>query len=146
MTKTHFAIKHQGKTIALITRSQHRITNLQFFTPEENPLQVGIHHKNGGVKVAPHVHTTKPTTISEVHEVFFVIKGKIRLTMYSQYTGEKIRSVILKTGDSAVHMGEGHGLDFLQETTLFEVKQGPYDGVETSKIYLNTSKTKIIHH
>jgi mannose-6-phosphate isomerase-like protein (cupin superfamily) len=136
MAHTHFPIKYQGKTVAQVIRADHQVTNLQFFTPDANPLQVGIHHKQAKIKVAPHVHTAQNVKISEVHEVFYIIKGKVRLTMYAHQTGKKIRSVILKTGDSAVHMGEGHGLDFLEETRLFEVKQGPYQGVTTSKVYL----------
>lgn len=136
MVSTHFPIKYQGKTVAQVIRADHQVNNLQFFTPNANPLQVGIHQKKAKIKVAPHVHTAQQININEVHEVFYVIQGKVRLTMYAHQTGQKIRSVILKTGDSAVHMGEGHGLDFLEETRLFEVKQGPYLGVTTSKVYL----------
>jgi mannose-6-phosphate isomerase-like protein (cupin superfamily) len=137
MARTYFPITYQGKTVALIIRAEHKVHDLEFFTPESNPLQVGIHHKPARIKIAPHAHCAQDIHIQDVHEVFYIINGKVRLTMYAHRTGQKIRSVILKTGDSAVHMGEGHGLDFLDETKLFEVKQGPYRGVTTSKIYFN---------
>jgi oxalate decarboxylase/phosphoglucose isomerase-like protein (cupin superfamily) len=136
MSTSCLEIKHKNKLVAMVIRANHHVDNLKFFTPEHNPLQVGLHHKAAGVKVTPHVHRSQNIQITEVHEVFYIIEGKVRLTMYSAETGEKIRSVILKTGDSAVHMGEGHGLDFLERTLMFEVKQGPYQGVKTDKVYL----------
>jgi hypothetical protein len=136
MSRTRFSIKYRGQLIAVVIRATHPVQNLEFFTPLENPLQVGFHHKAGRTKVKPHVHHARDIRVTEVHEVFYIVKGKVRLTMYSHQTGAKIRSVILKTGDSAVHMGQGHGLDFLEETRLFEVKQGPYIGVATDKLYL----------
>lgn len=136
MSQSFFPIKHQGTVVALIVRSYHQVENVSFFTPDENPLQVGLHSKSKGHKIAPHVHTTQALQIQDIHEVFYLVSGKIRLTMYDHVSGQKIKSVILKAGDAAIHMGEGHGLDFLQDSVLFEVKQGPYPGVKTAKVYL----------
>ena len=74
----------------------------------------------------PHVHIAKPHVIDKAYEVFHIIKGAIRLTMYSHETGEKIKSVVLRKGDSAIDMGEGNGVEFIKDTILFEVKQGPF--------------------
>ncbi len=118
MSRTFFPILHHGKSVALIIRSNHPAANLKFFTDEASPLQVGIHNKGSGITVAPHVYTTQPRTINQVHEVFFIISGKVRLTMYDHESGQKIKSVILNTGDVGIHMGEGHGLEFLSKTTI----------------------------
>jgi hypothetical protein len=139
MNNSFFTITHGDKVVALVIRQHHQVDDLEFFTQPEQPLQVGMHHKPSGHHVQPHVHTALGQVIDEVHEVFFIVRGKVRLTMYDRETAQKIKSVILESGDAAIHMGEGHGLDFLQETWLFEVKQGPYSGVETAKLYLASS-------
>lgn len=136
MRRSFFPITHQGEVIALIIRSFHQVDDVAFFTPEINPLQVGLQSRPKGHQVLPHVHTAQDIRITDVHEVFYLITGQVRLTMYDHANGVKIKSVILNAGDTAIHMGEGHGLEFLQDSLLFEVKQGPYSGVKTAKVYL----------
>lgn len=136
MKRTFFPIIYKNKTIAVVIRSNHPVDNLQFFTKDEDLLQVGIHNKKAHTLVKPHVHKSNPQVIKEIYEVFYVVKGALKLTMYSKKTGRKIKSVILRQGDSAIHMGEGHGIEFIEDTVLFEVKQGPFLGVQTSKTYI----------
>lgn len=136
MKSTFFPIIYNNKTIAIIIRSNHHVDNLQFFTKDKDPLQVGIHNKKAHMSVLPHFHKTNPQVIKNVYEVFYIVKGVLKLTMYSKKTGRKIKSVILLKGDAAIHMGEGHGIEFIEDTVLFEVKQGPFLGVQASKTYI----------
>ena len=134
MESKKYRIVYQDKEIARIIRS-HEIVGLEFFTENESFLQVGIHNKETNVEVVPHAHRCEPFLVNRMEEVFFIIKGKVLVTMYDQNSGEIIEKVTLNKGDTMVHFSQGHGLTFLKPTILFEVKQGPFKGTKNSKIY-----------
>jgi len=133
--KTLFKIVHLGTTVAIVTRGNHRVNNLEFITDDLQPLQVGIHEKKSGIKLTPHIHLSNTKVITEIQEVLYVVKGKIRVRLYT-IDGDEIDAVELKRGDSIIHMSMGHGVEILRDARIFEVKQGPYPGTEHAKIYL----------
>lgn len=136
-------ILYQDQEIARVIYS-HKISNgLEFFTDDISFLQVAIHDKEQGVEVKPHAHRTDPFTVNKMEEVFFIVKGKALVSLYDQNTGEVIEKVILKKGDIMIQMAHGHGVSFLQPTILFEVKQGPFQGTQSSKIYFQ-EKTSVL--
>lgn len=129
-------VKFKDKTIGMIYRHDLPVEGIKFFTSDMNPFQIGIHQREKGLKLTPHVHLlTRPLVIETIQEVLFVQKGRIRLTFYTK-KGKKLKSYVLNSGDSALLMDEGHGVDFLADTRIFEVKQGPYPGTEHAKLYL----------
>lgn len=128
-------IEYQEKEIARVIY-HHHIDNLEFFTNDQVCLQTGIHNKPAGHKVRPHAHRFDPVVISRAEEVFYIIRGQVRVDLYDQNTGVKIGKVMLYTGDTMITYGHGHGLEFVKPTLLFEVKQGPFQGTEKSKIFL----------
>lgn len=124
------------KLIAIIFRKNLKVKELEFFTQDKNPFQVGAHNRKRGVKLTPHVHKLKkPITIDTLQEWLFVTKGKIRIAIYTT-KGEIIHQKILSTGDSILLMEEGHGVDFLEDSQIFEIKQGPFINTVHSKIFL----------
>jgi hypothetical protein len=132
-------IKHDKKTLAIVFRSGMTVPEgVHFYTPLDNPFQVGIHNRKGGTRLPPHIHSIdRPMTISVIQELLFVISGHIRITIYSN--DEKLISKIsLSEGDSILLMDGGHSVDFLTKTRLFEIKQGPYGGSSHAKIYFHT--------
>ncbi len=130
------SITHKGKVIAIIFRSTLSVAGVQFFTGVENFFQVGFHKQPEGLKLTPHIHRiVKPIRVTAIQEMLMVQKGKIRLTMYTS-GGKRLTTKILRTGDSALLIDAGHGVDFLAETSMFEIKQGPYPGSKNAKIYL----------
>ncbi len=137
MNKSVQRIYRHEKLIAIIFRKNLNVKELEFFTEGSNPFQVGAHNRKKGVKLTPHVHKLKkPITISTLQEWLFVTKGKIRITIYTP-KGEIIHRKILSTGDSILLMEQGHGVDFLEDSQVFEIKQGPFLNTIHSKIFLN---------
>ena len=67
--------------------------------------------------------------IKYTQETLFVKRGRVRVDFY---TDDKayIASRELKTGDVVLLASGGHGFEFLEETEMIEVKQGPYCGDE----------------
>lgn len=137
-------ILYQGQEIARVIRS-HIINGLEFFTENESFLQVGIHNKSAGSEVVPHAHVCEPFFVNRMEEVFYIIKGKVLVTLHDSTTGEVIQKVTLNRGDTMLHFSQGHGLTFLKPTILFEVKQGPFRGTQNSKIYFQEQGIKSVY-
>jgi hypothetical protein len=132
----------KGKTgdIAMIFPHSLAVDGVKFFTSEYNPFQIGIHSRKKGVVLAPHVHLLeKPLTISTIQEILFVTSGKIVVSLY-EIDGTEITKVTLSSGDAILFISGGHGVEFLEDSKIFEIKQGPYPGTTHAKLYLSKSK------
>lgn len=125
------------KTLAVVFRNNLKVKELQFFTHDDNDLQVGIHARKKGIKLIPHIHEIKkPLRVKSIQEVLYIEKGKVRVTIYTD-SGSVISKKILLKGDSILLISGGHAVDFLENSRIFEVKQGPYSSTVHSKIYIN---------
>ena len=124
------------KLLAVIFRANIEVDGVKFLTDEMNSFQIGVHNRKKGVKLTPHIHKIeRPLKIDTIQEVLFVQAGKIRVNVYST-AGHKVSQKILAAGDSVLFLGGGHGVDFLEDSRVFQVKQGPYPGTVHAKIYL----------
>lgn len=128
-------VYYQRKLIGIVFRKNIPLSGVKFFTKKDNPFQIGFHQREKGVSLNPHIHhLANPLIIDQIQEILFVLRGKIRVNFYSA-TGKPITEKILSTDDSVLLMDEGHGVDFLENSRVFEVKQGPYPGSKKAKIY-----------
>ena len=129
-------INQKGKSIAIIFRNYIKVKGTKFFTENTNPFQVGIQYRKKGDQVIPHIHRIdSPITIEEIQEILFIQKGKIRLTLYTEKK-EILSRKILTSGDAVLLLRGPHQVDFLEDTKIFELKQGPYPGAKKAKIYI----------
>ncbi len=130
-------ISSEGQTIAIVVRSAHNVDNLEFFTQDTDPLQVGVHSKKEGTILSPHLHVGPEKVITEIQEVLYIIEGEVEVTFYTSQ-GKKVTSTIIKTGDLLIHQRGGHGFRMIKATKILEVKQGPYHGQAHSKKYIES--------
>jgi mannose-6-phosphate isomerase-like protein (cupin superfamily) len=68
-----------------------------------------------------------------VQEIFFIEKGKLRVTLYEG--NQQYKDVIVSDGQ-IILLNCGHSVKFLEDTRMAEVKQGPYREKEFEKIPL----------
>lgn len=129
-------IKHGDQLIARIYPADLTTTNVTFYTDEQEPFQVGLHENSGGDKLDPHTHVmeVKVKEISYIQELIYVQYGQIKLSFYTQ-DGEHISDHILNEHDSSIITSGGHGVEFVKDSKIFIVKQGPFPGVKHAKIY-----------
>lgn len=113
--------------IALIIRNDYDEDGLHFFTPDSFSQQVAFMNHPQGKVVSPHIHNLIPRQVLYTQEVLFIKKGKVEFTFYSSRK-KTIGKSILETGDVILLCGGGHSLRMLEETSMIEVKQGPYAG------------------
>lgn len=129
----------KGNIIAIVIREKDEFSGVKFFTPSDFSQQVGLlNHKKGSI-VKPHVHKVIERKVRVTQEVLFIKKGKIALYLYDE-TKRRIATRFLKKGDTVILASAGHGIKILEESLIFEVKQGPYAGAD-DKDYI-TAGTK----
>ena len=120
-------ITHGLEPIALIIRAGYDEPGIQFFTPANFSQQVAFMNRPAGYKIAAHVHNLQLRQVLYTQEVLFLRRGKVRVNLYSS-NREPIGSRILSEGDLILFCGGGHSIEMLEESSLIEVKQGPYAG------------------
>ena len=112
---------------AMILRANYRGDGIEFFTRDEDTLQLGYMRREKGYLIRPHVHRRVPRTVEFTNEVLLVRSGRVKVNFYDE--GQKFRSdLILETGDIILLMHAGHGFEMLEDSEIVEVKQGPYVG------------------
>jgi len=63
----------------------------------------------------------------------------MKVTFYNRIP-QKINEAILTDGDLIVLLSGGHGFEFLEETKMIEVKQGPYTVRDNDKEILEINE------
>ena len=121
------SIIHGLEPIALIVRAGYEETGIRFFTPANFSQQLALLKHPPGHKIAPHVHNMVFRQVLFTQEVLIIRRGKVKVNLYATDKA-LIGSRILESGDLILLCGGGHSLEFLQETVMVEVKQGPYAG------------------
>lgn len=127
--------------VAIVIRRevQGKLSESKVFTPPDWKMQVGFSIHRSGHTVKPHVHSpAQPVKWDARFEVLHVLKGKVRIHLYGK-SGRRLGCTILEPGDTIV-MWCGHRVDFLEDSILLEVKEGPYPGPDLDKIWISVEK------
>jgi hypothetical protein len=121
------SITHGIEPIALIIRDKYDEPGIRFFTPANFSQQLAAMTRPKGHKIAAHVHNLLVRQVLYTQEVLIIKRGKVKVNLYSS-NREFVDAKILGTGDVILLCGGGHSLEMLEETSVIEVKQGPYAG------------------
>lgn len=139
-------ITHKGKLLAVIIRA-HALGELQasgkkmsFHTPDHFPLQVGLHARSKDDVISAHSHNPFPELKNlAVQEFFYIKSGRVKIDLFDERENDaKVSEFIAGTGDTVL-LNSGHGMIFLEDTELIELKQGPYRGKEEEKRFIDVS-------
>jgi len=117
-------IKKDGKILAIILHSASTDKSVEFITPKDFGLQLGIHKRKKGEIVKAHDHI--PFDILKnlpVQEVIFVKSGKMSIGLYHN---KKPYKEVVVSSNEIILLNTGHNVRFLEDTEMVEVKQGPY--------------------
>ena len=128
-------IKHLGRTLAILLRTNYRADGIKFFTPNEFSQQLAYMNRPQGYVIQPHVHNAVPREVQFTKEVLFIKVGKVRVDFYDDEQNY-LESRILNQGDVILLAFGGHGFEMLEASEIIEVKQGPYAG-EADKTRFN---------
>jgi hypothetical protein len=120
-------IRHAGELIAIIVKGGFEKEGISFLSPQDSPLQLGFMRHPAGKIVDAHVHNKVERRITSTAEAIFVQSGEVRVDFYDD-DKRYLESRTLVGGDVTLLLGGGHGLVVLEDSMMFEVKQGPYLG------------------
>lgn len=129
--------------IALIIRAGFDEPGIKFFTPPSFSQQVASMTHPKGKKIAPHVHNFLSRQVFFTQEVLLVRRGCLKVNLFSSdkvFLGDRT----LETGDVILLCGGGHSFEMMAETSIIEVKQGPYLGMEDKTRFTSGSLEEIV--
>jgi hypothetical protein len=128
-------IEKNGQIFALVFRKSHRPDGVNFMTPDDYTLQLGMIGHPAGRHIRDHIHNPHiHYKVDTTQEFLYVEKGKIKATIYD-YGWNVITQVELVDGDILLQVSGGHGFDVIEPCYLIEVKQGPFPGDKLMKFY-----------
>ena len=68
-----------------------------------------------------------PRQVLFTQEVLFLRRGKVKVELFSS-DHQYLQTSILQSGDVILLCGGGHSFEMLEDSSIIEVKQGPYAG------------------
>lgn len=136
--KTNYKkIVDKGKKYALVISGSDLPEGLKFYTEDKEFIQVASWKYNKGHKTKPHSHKICKRSSDITQEFIFVKKGCIEVTIYND-EDKVIAQQVLKQGDCILTFLGGHKYRILEdETEIFEIKNGPYPGLDKDKKVIN---------
>lgn len=123
------AIYQNDTLLAYVVRADAMPGATDFITGDDAAFQAGFVVNPAGGSVVPHIHLPVVRTIVGTSELLLVKRGRCIVDVYGS-DRTLVASRELAAGDLVISLGGGHGFRMLEDTVLFEVKQGPYGGQE----------------
>src|SRR5437867_6777424 len=121
-------IQHKHRLIAIVISHHYNEPGISFFTPNEFSQQLAYMRHPAGKIIEPHIHNPVPREVQYTQETLLIKRGKLRVDFYDDEQNY-LESRILEAGDVILLTRGGHGFEVLEEIEMFEVKQGPYAGI-----------------
>lgn len=106
---------------------------LNFFSPDEDFIQVGTWGYGAGTELKAHIHNEVRREVLWTQEVLFVRKGRLRANIFDTKQN-KVAELNVEAGDVIILLRGGHGYDILEDgTQVMEIKNGPYVGADADR-------------
>lgn len=113
--------------LAIIVRASHANPGVTFLTDPALPQQLATIDRPSGWEVPPHIHHDWPRQVTRTQEVLVVRRGIITVTFYTS-DHLPVCERTLGPCDLVSLIAGGHGVKFITDASLAEVKTGPYAG------------------
>lgn len=94
-------------------------------TPEGEALQLLTAKHLKGRYIQAHLHSLQKRITNNLQECLIVIKGKIKIDLYGK-DKKYFKSIQIKAGELAILFRGGHGVRFLEDSEVYEIKTGPF--------------------
>ena len=127
-------IEINGEIIAIVVRKCLDFDGVHFFSPSQFSQQLGLISRKKDHVIKAHIHKLVTREVSITQEVLHILSGRIEITLFDK-NKNRVRSLELTSGDTILLASGGHGIKFLEDSKILEVKQGPYSGVGGDKEY-----------
>ncbi len=125
--------------LAIIIRANFKQDGIAFFTPDEFSQQLGYMNRPKGYCIDPHVHKHLERKVLYTQEVLVIKSGLVRVDFYDK-AQHYLESRELLKGDVILLASGGHGFEFLEQSEIIEIKQGPYSSEDDKIKFTNVRK------
>lgn len=126
-------ITSNGREYALVISGNKLPKGLHFYTDDSKFVQAASWKYDKGYATKPHSHKICSRSSNITQEFIYVKKGSIKASIYNDKE-KVIAAETLREGDSILIFEGGHKFTILEDgTEIFEVKNGPYPGMEKDK-------------
>lgn len=98
---------------------------LSFKTEPDQQVQVATISHRAGHKVGAHVHLPVKRTVYFTTEVLHMRRGLVKVSFYTS-DRTLVHVHMLTPGETLIQLCGGHSFEFIEDSELLEVKQGPY--------------------
>ncbi len=127
-------IGYKGTPLAQIISIDECGEEFNFFTRQEDALQIGLFRYGEGRVIQNHVHNVFPRTAEKTCEMLLVLRGRMRADIYTNER-ELVQSEEVGANELIILLDGGHGFQVLEpDTVILEAKNGPYFGVAQDKV------------
>jgi cupin fold WbuC family metalloprotein len=120
-------ITDDDKPIAYFICANWMPEKTEFLTPDDFGQQMGMIVYPSGSQIQPHLHLPVVREVHGTTECIVVRKGSCYVDFYNQ-NKKLLTTRELKKGDIVLLVSGAHGFRMIEDTVLFEIKQGPYLG------------------
>jgi mannose-6-phosphate isomerase-like protein (cupin superfamily) len=117
----------QDRVYGFVLRKDAAPDQTTFYSHPDDSQQVGHIVYKKGSKIPRHVHRVVKRQVERTTEVLLVQTGTCKCHFHDG-EGVVVITVELRTGDVLCILDGAHSFEFLQDTVMLEVKQGPYLG------------------
>lgn len=127
-------IEWNAQHIATVVRATYSPTKTTFVTPDSYYQQAGFVIYPKGGEVPRHIHLPLQRHLIGTPETLLIRKGCVEADLYAM-DKSFLRSIRLYEGDIIMLVSGGHCFRFIEDSVLFEIKQGPYTGLKEKEIF-----------
>lgn len=127
-------IRAGEQLLAVIIRAEVQPSETTFITGESLPQQIGFVVYPAGGEVVRHVHRPIKRVLDGTSEVLVIREGRCEADFYDE-SRAFVATRQLVRGDVVALVAGGHGFRALEDTTFFEIKQGPYTGIDEKETF-----------
>lgn len=108
----------------------------QDVSPNEEFLQVSTFSLEYGKTFRPHKHIPCEKLVTITQECWIILTGHVKVSYYDT-DGTFIQDVVLASHDVTITFRGGHTYTSLaDDTKIYEVKNGPYNGQQADKVFI----------
>ena len=114
-----------NKKLVAIHARQFPDTPMVSVNDPQGALQLLTMKRGKGEVVKAHTHIPTRRTTETLQECLIVIKGSVRYDFFDE-SGTCFKKVVVKEGEAMLILGVALSVEFLEDSCVYELKNGPF--------------------
>ncbi len=130
-------ITKENSVYAIYEKIKNTKKNATWYSLDSDFIQVQKMNYDRGKIFRKHAHKIYDRISYRTQECFVLIKGKFKAEIFDEYGVYIDKFILSSPGDVLICLKGYHKFEILDDdTVLFEIKNGPYLGVEKDKEFM----------